>query len=930
MNHATPDTDRTPPRRISQPGDAAERRAEVAAGHEAASTPAPSQAAVQAGGPALPGLGAGEALPADAAQEFGQRLGTDLSAVRVHRDAAAARGFGADAFALGHHVAFAPGRYDPGSASGRALLAHELAHVADSGGRSADVMRQAVGPTPVVRHDRTALLGDGTAALRGLPLEDFEAYTRRQADWFTEPTLTAADRALLWSLLHRALAAGPLLSGAGDLPLADLAGLAPADWVDLDAFCRACQSSGGTVRIANRGSYATVARRLSLGRTLRGLEALWPPAVLEITVGEAHLVAIDTNGWLPLIADYLARFGPHLQGRHDAANPEIQRLLNLVTNPLGVATFLPLLGRVRNLHRFSVPMLARLMLNFGDTRRLRPVHLVLHTGHDADAFQSSAPLFEDLVLNSPNLVLMLEGQPSLASISAAVPLLAASHGQPDATGTPRIAQVMIAGHGSTRSVGMAGTGNPHVVDGSVRYNEDSLDLDTNAGATTTLLDTLLANMDPAQARLVYAGCLVGSNPVPEATAPGGMAAHIAATPSLGTFTEQRAALAGLPAGRVSAARASVGLSAASALRDGAGNLGIQYAFDQAAFGSAAGYVPVGMEPEGVLVAAVEVAATLGAVAAESLLRARLVMPVAGGWWDECTRMMVGMALDGVAPGTGIDVVRVNALAHEAQIPFLAFFRVLTVAHYANRINVRPFAADLYHRLLLTSAFSAPASTTVHEARFVAEQGWLALDATQAAPLLAHVAAAPALNLATVTNRLAPNILAARSATLFPAAAAVSPERVRLALAWLQKDPANADVRAFLDGQVLMPATGPELSAAVRAELGGLSERSVLESLGRLAATVPAAPGLPPLPAANADLVRSAAALNDIRIEPQVYDATVLPTVLNVRDKPGMNGRPFAWIHRGDVVHVMGFTNGWAAIDQGGRLGFVYNTQITRP
>ena len=70
--------------------------------------------------------------------------------------------------------------------------------------------------------------------------------------------------------------------------------------------------------------------------------------------------------------------------------------------------------------------------------------------------------------------------------------------------------------------------------------------------------------------------------------------------------------------------------------------------------------------------------------------------------------------------------------------------------------------------------------------------------------------------------------------------------------------------------------------------------------------------------------------NDIRIEPQVYDATVLPAVLNVRDQPSMNGRPFAWIHRGDVVHVMGFTHGWAAIDQGGRLGFVYNTQITRP
>jgi hypothetical protein len=74
----------------------------------------------------------GHALDADVRAHFEPRLGVDLSAVRVHRDgaaAASARAVDALAYTVGHHVAFAEGRYDPHSAAGRELLAHELTHV---------------------------------------------------------------------------------------------------------------------------------------------------------------------------------------------------------------------------------------------------------------------------------------------------------------------------------------------------------------------------------------------------------------------------------------------------------------------------------------------------------------------------------------------------------------------------------------------------------------------------------------------------------------------------------------------------------------------------------------------------------------------------------------------------------------------------------
>lgn len=59
------------------------------------------------------------------------RLGTSLPDVRVHTDggaAGAARDLNARAFTTGHDIYFGSGTYDPSSAHGRALLAHELVH----------------------------------------------------------------------------------------------------------------------------------------------------------------------------------------------------------------------------------------------------------------------------------------------------------------------------------------------------------------------------------------------------------------------------------------------------------------------------------------------------------------------------------------------------------------------------------------------------------------------------------------------------------------------------------------------------------------------------------------------------------------------------------------------------------------------------------
>lgn len=72
-----------------------------------------------------------------------RRFGHDFGQVRIHADeraAESARAVNAQAYAVGNDIAFNSGKYQPHSAAGLGLLAHELAHVVQQGaGRAAAI-----------------------------------------------------------------------------------------------------------------------------------------------------------------------------------------------------------------------------------------------------------------------------------------------------------------------------------------------------------------------------------------------------------------------------------------------------------------------------------------------------------------------------------------------------------------------------------------------------------------------------------------------------------------------------------------------------------------------------------------------------------------------------------------------------------------------
>jgi hypothetical protein len=136
-------------------------RVQLAADHAAKAGPA-------ANAPVAP-TGGGSPMPAPLQKKMESSFQSDFSSVRVHQGNQAS-GLGAQAYAQGDDLHFAPGKYQPETQSGQALVGHELAHVVQQRQGRVTAPVQAKGAPVVADHgledeaDRA-----GQAAARGEP-----------------------------------------------------------------------------------------------------------------------------------------------------------------------------------------------------------------------------------------------------------------------------------------------------------------------------------------------------------------------------------------------------------------------------------------------------------------------------------------------------------------------------------------------------------------------------------------------------------------------------------------------------------------------------------------------------------------------------------------------------------------------------------------
>ncbi|HHI92168.1 MAG TPA: DUF4157 domain-containing protein [Gammaproteobacteria bacterium] len=119
--------------------------------------------------------GGGATLPVNVRNDMEAQFSADFSDVRIHTDGTAAemsRQINAQAFTHGRDIYFNEGQYDPGSSTGRRLLAHELTHTIQQGAatqRSSSPLpvRQKTEEETAAPHVQRGWLGDAWDAVSG-------------------------------------------------------------------------------------------------------------------------------------------------------------------------------------------------------------------------------------------------------------------------------------------------------------------------------------------------------------------------------------------------------------------------------------------------------------------------------------------------------------------------------------------------------------------------------------------------------------------------------------------------------------------------------------------------------------------------------------------------------------------------------------------
>lgn len=937
-------------------------------GNDAQLAGPPSNAA-----PSSSGKGGGRPLPANVRSPMESSFGTDFSAVRVHEDGLA-ESVDAQAYAQGTDIHFAPGRYDPGSQQGLELLGHELTHVVQqSQGRAsqptqsksnsvnddsalereADTLgakaargeyvgmgggtstpagviqrKTTVNPIASARKDKRTVLGDGTPGNRGLSIPALDAYLKAQADWFTEPSFAPGDRDAVWKVAAVTGLGSHVSVALASFHTGDVAALAPAELTKLKKYVTCFDANAQTIQMTTKA--ATMARALQFGQAIIDLEAFVPTPVLKIVIPESGLFYLVDKLKLTELQRYYTTFKPTLETQAEWTH--VVRVLDE-----GVAKYAPLAGWIHDLHIFTVPTRDQLLKNIGNKSRSLPVMLILFSASDWNTAFLQGALLEKSVTNANNLALIIQGMGSLAAASAEVTRVADDYGQQSLTWDPRkswlpqlspgrLGQVVIAGHGSEQTVEMASPGTGAWADEQnhrVGYDQKDIDSsDPKKNGTELLFDTVISRMDPADANIVFAGCLVGSHDIPKNTPVSGKSATtqknlqdaLKKHPNLADYVRSRMAAASVT-GTVQASNASTTFDSFN-VDPVTGRAQLSNPGDPDVSGSKLQYVRTGIEAEGALRAALEcyADAAIGPAKTTTEVRTRVAGLAANTSWNE---VITRTAFELCLPAAGdVSVSKLLDVVHRVR-PWgeIVFENTADPQDAAN--NVKPAEAPKVFAAMLGTSDSAQEHVQVD-----VNEMWMKFDAGKAVPFMAALTAS-AFTRETFKKHLARGVVALKLATLLPVGAPTKGQLLlALTIAWQDGQAMPNPVRDFLRAAAGGTKTTTFPAAlGVPALLDPVNELDILEGIGLAPSSVPG-PGGSGSVDGNVDA--NGDNKNETYIQVSPRETTVTASQLNVRDKPGMSGKIVDTLNKGDPVRVMGETmdHQWSFVDHGGKTGFM--------
>ena len=559
-------------------------------------------------------------------------FGADFSAVRIH-DGADTALVHANAYARGSHIYFSPGSYDPHSKVGLSLLGHELAHVIQQAqGRvpvvdglvtegalesEADLIGQKVAEGqpfremlgtkiteraegPIQRDpQKVPVVAKHVKELLAMSLGELDEYARAQVNWHehTRGIDKVTYRQLTDALLYARNGDG-ILSACGWVTVPQLSRMGPANRRALTHYAVAVSQRWPTVHLTRPA--ASLEEAIRWGDHLSLLELHIAPRVLQRVIDHDAFVELVRRDRCRKFCEYVARAQPTLDAHHGR---EVWAYLDFCETEDPIDR-VGQLRWIKNIHRYLPSTIAKLVENekTAGANKL-PVAVLVHSRFDHNGSFLQDKFLDEAVIDSRHCTLLVECSadlPSLEAVSSELAAIAKEYG--------KIAQLMFIGHGTSRSIQMTGTVRRED-DGEVREQE-RIDLDENYGETIAMIDVLLEQLDD-DAVVLFNACLTDSNLVINTSwttkdasqMRGHIGKAIRKSASLAQTLRKLAAERKKKNIQVIGSKGS--FSKAKLIDKTSGKLTLEGDNDLVLTGSIEQYMLLGMDPEGVMIAALE-------------------------------------------------------------------------------------------------------------------------------------------------------------------------------------------------------------------------------------------------------------------------------------------------------------------------------------
>jgi hypothetical protein len=633
---------------------------------------------------------------------------------------------------------------------------------------------------------------------------------------------------------------------------------------------------------------------------LRSL-AEFVPADALTKLPEDQLDALIDRVLIPPLRQYCRVFEPAVE-----TPEEWPCLVDMLATDWSVC--LPLVEWTIAPHRFTPATRMMLLANFADTTRSKPVLLVLMSPRDwCNAFLQQDNL-KDVVYGARSLGLIVQGR-TMADATAKVDRVAKQYGM-----NGRLGQVVIGGHGSDSSQEIAADG------GNIDVAHDP-----KGNGTEALIDTILNDLDPATANLVFAGCLLNSHEFDvdlrglegkPAQIVAKLRAHMAAHPNVVDYVRSRMAATGRSSDIV-AANAPIEFQAMQVAPD-TGKVGLRNPKDPFIAGSKLDFFSTGGHPEAVLRASIECCANpqIGIAATTLVIRQRIAMTARSpDYWRTCVRVAFELALP-ASPDGDVDVAKLVDLSPRTAT-WSGIHARLSADVIANSVHADE-AAKVFGAITALQGIGKDVDpdfdNVLHAAAYQAWTKYVPSRATQ----MMEALSASHLDVPTFEQQLSLAIVTPLLAALLPVTSAPTRGQMLLALAVADlEEPVPTPVRDFLRAVAGGPAARAFPDGLDVATLLPIGVDRVLQRIGLSDVTAPV----------HVDLDRAATTETRWTRVGIAHDE-VIAHVAIVRDGPDDQANVIGRVRKGGKVHVVAGvgddarTITWVMIDFDGKVGYV--------